>query len=441
MFKLFACGIGLASAAESVLSKVHHDQRNGAVHKHDHHHPDHHHVKARVDASGQVTFEAAVQHFYEHHNFAHKKHSGHSIGMLGINPVSSVIQTRVADITSNFTSISGGHEEYHHKKHAAAADEVKSSASSHKHHSSESTSASSGENSTDTDSGEESSSDQVNRHEWILGCIICIFANFLSVTGFTTMKYSYRFATPADESTNRPWYQRKVSKASMYWFLGFIIILLAQPLNMLALVFSPISLVAPLCIFDVIFNMMYAAFLLGEPFTVLDVTFTILAAACALGVILTGPHTGTPQGFNGQSLYEFWKTAPRCIFVVFTLSSLAIGLYLIITLHIRRRKIRIEQQAEHAANHQPRMVEYPNLKWYEKFAFPCAASVCSAYGQTFSKDIGTELRDGIPTSHVTEFAITCCLGVLFALSSLIIVTRGIPLLDNRFFVPVHIVII
>ena len=217
---------------------------------------------------------------------------------------------------------------------------------------------------------------------------------------------------------------------------------------MAALALAPLSIIGPLHAIDILFNLIFAFFILKEKFTKLDVLLTFLCGFFAAGVVVFGPHIDTPSDFTGRDMIIFWGAWARCTFTLVSLSMLATGIVLLIIAKQKERKI-IEEMipiddksnahALSTAARDVQEVKLPGLWRFKYLIYPINQAITTCWSQLCARVVGIQIVNMAKGTgkdiETWEFVASIVALGAFAFGSIFTMSVGIKNLDNRFFFP------
>ncbi|GAA5981382.1 hypothetical protein JCM11641_005301 [Rhodosporidiobolus odoratus] len=134
--------------------------------------------------------------------------------------------------------------------------------------------------------------------DFIIGLLITLAASLANALGLNITKLDFTRQEQIPVSQRRPDFLRP------YWVLGLVLYIASQVLgSTLALNYLPAQYVAPLGSTSLVFNFLFAFWLVGTPITRLDIIGTITIVVGVVGVVVFGnQHNSTTPSFDENNL-------------------------------------------------------------------------------------------------------------------------------------------
>lgn len=138
---------------------------------------------------------------------------------------------------------------------------------------------------------------------FIIGFAIIIMASILNAAGLNLTKLDHVRTSSIPKSARRKDWLRPL------WLLGMILYILSQLIgSTLALDYLRAEYVAPLGSTSLIFNFLFASFLVGSPVTSNDIYGTIIVIVGVIGIVAFGSiNSGLASETNAERLTYLWR--------------------------------------------------------------------------------------------------------------------------------------
>ncbi|THH18788.1 hypothetical protein EW146_g2254 [Bondarzewia mesenterica] len=155
---------------------------------------------------------------------------------------------------------------------------------------------------------------------FIIGLAIVVLASVLNAAGLNLTKLDHVHTSAVPKSARRKDWLRPL------WLLGMLLYIISQLIgSTLALEYMRAEYVAPLGSTSLIFNFLFARFLVGTPVIMNDVYGTIIVIAGVIGIVAFGSiNTGLSSETDASHLAYLWGRAGWIWF--FLVMSLALAL-------------------------------------------------------------------------------------------------------------------
>lgn len=137
---------------------------------------------------------------------------------------------------------------------------------------------------------------------FIIGLSIIILASVLNAAGLNLTKLDHVRSSAVPKSARKKGWLRPL------WLLGMLLYILSQLIgSTLALEYMRAEYVAPLGSTSLIFNFLFARFLVGTPVTVTDIYGTIIVILGVVGIVAFGSiNTGLSEETSAAHLATLW---------------------------------------------------------------------------------------------------------------------------------------
>jgi len=161
---------------------------------------------------------------------------------------------------------------------------------------------------------------------FIIGLAIVTLASILNAAGLNLTKLDHV------RTSAKPKASRKKDWLRPLWLLGMMLYILSQLLgSTLALEYLRAEYVAPLGSTSLIFNFLFAKFLVDSPVTQYDIWGTIIVIIGVIGIVAFGSiNSGIESGTSAKILTSLW-TRGNWLAYFFFMSFTLIGLYIFIS--------------------------------------------------------------------------------------------------------------
>ncbi|KZV69531.1 hypothetical protein PENSPDRAFT_753281 [Peniophora sp. CONT] len=159
---------------------------------------------------------------------------------------------------------------------------------------------------------------------FIIGLSIVTLASILNAAGLNLTKLDHVRTSAIPKSARRRDWLRPL------WLLGMILYILSQLLgSTLALRYMRAEYVAPLGSTSLIFNFLFARFLIGTPVTMTDVYGTVVIIVGVVGIVAFGSiNTGLSTETSAEHLATLWSRGGWiAYFIVMSLSLTALYIF------------------------------------------------------------------------------------------------------------------
>ncbi|EAU91775.2 hypothetical protein CC1G_04543 [Coprinopsis cinerea okayama7 len=138
---------------------------------------------------------------------------------------------------------------------------------------------------------------------FMIGLSIILLASIMNAAGLNLTKYDHVRMSALPKSERRKDWMRPI------WLLGMLLYILSQLIgSTLALEYMRAEYVAPLGSSSLVFNFLFARFLVGTPVTKSDIWGTIVVVLGVIGIVAFGSiNSGLSQETDAAHLTELWR--------------------------------------------------------------------------------------------------------------------------------------
>mmetsp|Transcript_16741 Transcript_16741/g.37050 ORF Transcript_16741/g.37050 Transcript_16741/m.37050 type:complete len:366 (-) Transcript_16741:42-1139(-) len=248
------------------------------------------------------------------------------------------------------------------------------------------------------------------------GVAACICQNAMSNIGLTLQRY----ANVEAAAPSRKGEEETVRATAVMWWIGLVVYLVSQPLNVVALTLAPECIIAPLGSVEILINTVTATMVLGESLSVADVCGVCLFVGGSAMVVVFGPTA--EEDFRLRDLFSF-GSRPEYFSFVLCSAGLALGccamLFWASTTSGDSRATTVRA-----------------------VCFPLLFGIVTAFNQMFVKACGMVVGGGFQAFHrePVEVAIVLMTVVVLSISSIRVLSSALHYLENRVFVPAQFVL-
>ncbi|BGP17792.1 hypothetical protein JCM10213_001706 [Rhodosporidiobolus nylandii] len=153
--------------------------------------------------------------------------------------------------------------------------------------------------------------------DFIIGLLVTLGASVFNALGLNIQKLDYT------RQEAIPLAQRKPDFLRLWWVVGLLLYIASQVLgSTLALAYMPAQYVAPLGSTSLVFNFLFAFWLVGTPITRVDIFGTLVIVVGVVGVVVFGNHkTENSAAFDENNLSlallkEIWGRGDWIAYIV-----------------------------------------------------------------------------------------------------------------------------
>ncbi|KAG9221054.1 hypothetical protein CCMSSC00406_0005507 [Pleurotus cornucopiae] len=155
---------------------------------------------------------------------------------------------------------------------------------------------------------------------FIIGLAIILLASILNAAGLNLTKLDHVWTSAIPKSARKKDWMRPL------WLLGMLLYILSQLIgSTLALEYMRAEYVAPLGSTSLVFNFLFARFLVGTPVTSTDIYGTIIVIVGVIGIVAFGSiNSGLATETDAAHLSHLWRRGGWLGFFFFMAFSLAL---------------------------------------------------------------------------------------------------------------------